>query len=67
MKQGRAPTKMGPMKREPISRAVSPGAVSQIGAKVGEARAIKSLDAGRGYKAPAIRGGSHKSGSQGRH
>jgi hypothetical protein len=67
MKQGRAPTKSGPIKREPISKAVSPGAVSQIGCKVGEARAVKSLDIGRGYKAPAIGGGTHRSGSQGKH
>lgn len=68
MKQGKASSSgPGSRKIEPRSKAVSPGAVSNIGNMVGMARAVKPLDMGRGYKAPKISGGTHRSGSQGKH
>lgn len=75
MKQGRA-THSGTAstKVEPVSRAVSPAAVSQIGVKQGNHASdgggtIKvhtpPLYQGRGLKAPMVGTKSHKSGSQG--
>ena len=68
MKQGRA-THSGSAstKTEPISHAVSPGAVDQLGQKVGQARAVEQLYQGRGLEAPMKSETTHKSGSQGRH
>ena len=68
MKQGRA-SKSGliSQKREPISHAVDPGAVDQLGQMVGVARAVEVLYEGRGYKAPMAGYTYHKSGSQGKH
>jgi hypothetical protein len=40
------------LKREPISHAVSPGAVSRQGAVVGEGTPHKSLYSGAGYSTP---------------
>jgi hypothetical protein len=75
MKQGRAShSGMGATKVEPISKAVSPGAVSNIGLAQGNKTDhgmvhVKSqpLYEGRGLRAPLISTTSHKSGSQGRH
>lgn len=66
MKQGKASSSgSGAQKREPISHAVNPGAVSQIGAHVGRARAVEPLYKGRGVEAPAPKAMTvHKSGSQ---
>lgn len=68
MKQGRA-THDGSAstKVEPNSRAVSPAGVDQLGAKVGQARAVQPLYEGRGLEAPMRSQATHKSGSQGRH
>lgn len=68
MKQGRASSSgAGSQKREPVSHAVDPGAVSQIGCHVGEPRAVKQLYAGRGYEAPVAKATIHNGGSQGEH
>lgn len=67
MKQGRATTSIvGSTKSEPISRAVNPAAVAELG--IDESR-IKSMPLyeGRGLQAPMISETSHKSGSQGKH
>jgi hypothetical protein len=76
MKQGRADSS-GPrdQKVEPTSRGVNPGAVSYLGAKlgnhvmddgvVGNSGGATPWDAGRGYRAPGIGSKSHKNGSQG--
>jgi hypothetical protein len=55
-------------KREPISKAVSPGAVSRLGEKVGEGTPYKTLYSGDGtLKAPMNSHRTSKSGSQGRY
>lgn len=66
MKQGRA-TSSGPGSRkiEPVSKAINPGAVADIGIRQIRMRPHKDL--GRGYKAPMTSSSNHKSGSQGRH
>lgn len=65
MKQGRAPTTMAGQKREPIAKAVSPGAVSHLGAHVGRMAATKPLYTGRGFEAPKPTGThTYKKGSQ---
>lgn len=66
MKQGRADhSNSSGVKREPISHAVDPGAVDQIG----QATAFTKdpLYIGRGYEAPKAQSTSHHCGSQGRH
>lgn len=67
MKQGRASSSgMGSMKVEPKSKAVSPGAVAQIG--VHEALIVpQPMHQGRGYSAPKSGSQVHRSGSQGKH
>jgi hypothetical protein len=67
MKQGRAPTRMAGGKVEPNSRAIDPGAVSELGIHQVHIRTIPSLDAGRGYKAPMASSSIHHCGSQGKH
>ena len=55
----------GQPKREPISKSVDPGAVSDLG---GEHRVTsKELYEGRGYEAPKNQSSTHNSGSQGKH
>lgn len=66
MKQGSGSSSVGDTKREPISHAVDPGGVSQIGNAV--ARNPSPLYAGRGFTAPAPTAcTTHQSGSQGKH
>lgn len=67
MKQGSGNKSDSGRKREPTSTAINPGAVAQIGAMVGEARAVETLNQGRGYKAPSIGSTTYPSGSQGKH
>lgn len=65
-KQGRAQTSMvGSTKQEPVPKAVSESAVSQIGL----AQGVRSepLYEGRGLSAPMVGTTTHKSGSQGSH
>jgi hypothetical protein len=77
MKQGRASIS-GPLDRkiEPISRAINPGAVGNLGTSLGNHATDGNgdmpfkqtpADAGRGYKAPGIGGKRHDRGSQGRY
>lgn len=67
MKQGRAShSGSSGQKVEPKSRAMNPGAVSEIG--IHEVRTQPNpLHAGRGYKAPMAGSQIHRSGSQGKH
>ena len=68
MKQGQATSShSGSTKQEPVSKAVSPGAVSQMGNHVGPAQAVKALYEGRGLKAPMVSETCHPAGSQGKH
>ena len=72
---GRTPVHASAPKVEPKARAMSPGAVSQLGAHVGRQRAVEPLVAGPGYKPPVgptqsgVGPGAgrtvHRSGSQG--
>lgn len=72
MKQGRAShSGSGSTKTEPVSRAVSPGAVSQMGNMIGNHSESgthrvhhEKLFEGRGLKAPMAGTTVHKSGSQ---
>ena len=66
MKQGRATTSIvGSTKQEPISHAVNPGGVSEIGcAQWGTSTPIYE---GRGLSAPMVGETTHQSGSQGKH
>lgn len=76
-KQGRADVSgRHDQKIEPISKGVNPGAVSYLGAKLGNHVTDKSgaiardggatpWNAGRGYHAPGIGSKTHKGGSQG--
>lgn len=66
-KQGTGRNIPGPMKHEPNSRAVSPGAVSQIGNAVGRMAEVKPLYSGRGFEAPKAASTIHHCGSQGKH
>lgn len=67
MQQGKATSShMGSTKTEPVSKAVSPGAVSEIG--IHQVRTTSQpLYEGRGLKAPMTGETSHHSGSQGKH
>lgn len=67
MKQGRATTSfVGSTKTEPVSHAVNPAAVSEIG--IHEVRHTSlPLYEGRGLQAPMVSETTHKSGSQGKH
>ena len=53
MKQGRATTSMvGSTKTEPVSKAVSPGAVSRMGTIVAPGTKPEQMYEGRGLQAP---------------
>ena len=52
-------------KREPISHAVDPGAVSQLGIHEGTPK--PAFYEGRGYEAPKANSTIHEGGSQGKH
>lgn len=67
MKQGRA-TVSGPLdrKQEPMSKAVNPAGVAQLGNHVGPSRAVEPMNAGRGFKAPGISSSTSHCGSQGK-
>lgn len=73
MKQGQAShSGSGSTKSEPVSRAVSPGAVSRMGNMIGnhsEEGTVnvpkEKLFEGRGLKAPMAKSTTHKGGSQG--
>jgi hypothetical protein len=70
MKQGQASSsKMGSTKIEPISRAVSPAAVADMGNQQHYAKGNGPIPLyeGRGLKAPMVGSTSHKAGSQGKH
>lgn len=70
MTQGRATTsRSGSTKTEPVSRAVSPIAVADIGLKQRYApgNGPVPLYQGRGLKAPMVGTTTHKAGSQGTH
>ena len=68
MKQGRASSSgPGEQKREPISKAVNPAGVAQLGEHVGTRRAVETLYQGHGYKAPSSGSQVHHCGSQGKH
>jgi hypothetical protein len=65
MKQGQAShSSTGATKVEPVSKAVSPGAVSQIGGAQGRMANIKPLYEGRGLQAPMAKCTTHPKGSQ---
>ena len=67
MKQGPSKNSYEP-KTEPKAHAVNVAGASQLGQKVGYARAVEPLYTGRGYESPAPKGVTiHHSGSQGRH
>lgn len=66
MKQGTGKNTMSGQKREPISKAINPGAVSQIG--IHEVNLRKEpMVTGRGYKAPMASTTVHHRGTQGKH
>ena len=66
MKQGQASgSRMGGMKREPVSYAVSPGAVDRMG-QAGPSATTKELYIGKGYQAPKANETCYPCGSQGR-
>lgn len=74
MKQGSGNSRAGDQKREPMSSAVMPGGVANIGLAQGDhadgkdfVPRITPLYSGRGYQAPAIASTSHKCGSQGKY
>lgn len=75
MKQGTANSRPGDQKVEPNSTANNPGGADGIGQHMGNHSSnggtftpkITSIDAGRGYSAPAIGSTSHKCGSQGKY
>lgn len=67
MGQGRADRDgAGGTKTAPVSKAVSPSLVSQVGLQYGRATS-KTLYAGKGYKAPPTTTTSNPKGSQGKH
>jgi hypothetical protein len=65
MKQGTGTSRMGATKVEPMSKAVNPGKVADMGLQQVRMRPHKDL--GRGYKAPMAESSTHKAGSQGKH
>lgn len=74
MKQGTGNRKAGDQKVEPRSQFVNPGAVAQMGNKMGNHADNKDMtlrptpwNAGRGANAPSIGETRHKTGSQGKH
>lgn len=67
MKQGQAKTSIvGSTKVEPVSRAVNPAYVAELGIDESRVRSIPMYE-GRGLKAPMVSETSHKCGSQGKH
>lgn len=67
MKQGRATTSfVGSTKTEPVSNAVNPAAVSEIGIHQVRTNSLPLYE-GRGLQAPMVSETTHKSGSQGKH
>ena len=66
MKQGKATT-THQTKIEPISKGISPGAVSRLGNIQGPGTTAKPLTFGPGLKAPMVGQTNHKCGSQGNH
>ncbi len=66
MKQGTGNSRMGATKVEPKARAVSPGAVSDLGVHQIRTRS-EPLYSGRGYEAPMNKSKSHHCGTQGKH
>lgn len=68
MKQGSASSSSsGSTKTEPMSKAISPGAVSRIGNAVSVDTRPEPIVMGQGLKAPMAGQSSHKSGSQGKY
>ena len=69
MAQGRATTSvLGSTKQEPISHAVNPGAVSEIGGQFVHLRGTTiPIYEGRGLEAPMAKCETHECGSQGKH
>lgn len=67
MKQGTGKNLSGSTKIEPISKAISPGAVSRLGNIVGPGTVLKKIVFGPGLKAPMVGQTNHKRGSQGKH
>ena len=67
MKQGQASTsKVGATKVEPVSHAVDPAAVAELG--IHEVRTTSlPLYEGRGLQAPMVGSTTHKGGSQGKY
>lgn len=66
MKQGSGNSSRGDTKREPISHAINPGGVSELGNAV--AKNPSPMSAGRGFTAPApVATTTHECGSQGKH
>lgn len=65
MKQGMGNSKPGSTKIEPLSKAVNPGAVGNMGLQV--TRTPQQMYEGRGLKAPMVSSTSHPKGSQGKH
>lgn len=67
MKQGHATeSRSGSTKTEPISKAVNPAYVAQLGIKERNITAVPMYE-GRGLEAPKVTSTNHKSGSQGRY
>lgn len=74
MKQGTGNSRSGDRKIEPRNQFVNPGAVAQMGNKMGNHADNRDMtlrptpfNAGRGANAPSIGTTTHKSGTQGRH
>lgn len=66
MKQGTGNSASGSQKREPISHAVSPAAVSEIGVHQVRTTSLPLYE-GRGLQAPMQGTTIHQNGSQGKH
>lgn len=67
MKQGRATTSLvGSTKVEPVSKAVNPAYVAELGIDESRIKSIPMYE-GRGLKAPMVSETSHHCGSQGKH
>ena len=67
MAQGRATTSfVGSTKQEPISHAVNPSAVAEMGMQVIRHSSIPMYE-GRGLEAPMAKCETHDCGSQGKH
>lgn len=67
MKQGTGSSNSGAHKREPMTKAISPKAVSEIGVHQVHPGGKPALNQGRGFTGPKPNSTtSHKSGSQGK-